>query len=69
MVACDKSIKQAPKSWESLKSRATLFYMIQDFGNSLSDFQSVLEHSPNDEVSAVSKQNIGVVETKVNKQK
>ena len=66
MDACNESIKYSPKSWESLKSRATLYYMTQDFNNSLADFKSALEHSPNDEISAALKQKIGVVETKVN---
>lgn len=66
MDACNESIKQSPKSWEGLKSRATLYYMTQDFENSLNDFKSAFEHSPNEEVSAVLKQNISVVESKVN---
>ena len=65
MEACNESIKNTPKSWESLKSRATLYYMVQDFKNSLSDFETALEHSPNDAVSDVLKQNIGVVKSKV----
>ena len=66
MDACNEPIKNSPKSWESLKSRATLYYMTQDFNSSLADFKSALEHSPNDEISAILKQNIGVVASKVN---
>lgn len=39
--------------------------MVQDFKNSLSDFETALEHSSNDTVSDVLKQNIGVVKSKV----
>lgn len=65
MESCNESIKQSPKSWESLKSRATLYYMTQDFKSSLSDFEAALANSPNDAISDVLKQNIGVVKSKV----
>jgi tetratricopeptide (TPR) repeat protein len=65
MEACNESIKNTPNSWESLKSRATLYYMTQDFKSSLSDFESALANSPNDAISDVLKQNIGVVKSKV----
>jgi len=65
MEACNESIKNTPNSWESLKSRATLYYMTQDFKSSLSDFASALANSPNGAISDVLKQNIGVVKSKV----
>lgn len=67
MNACNTSIELNPKSWESLKSRATLYYMIQDFPKSLADFELSLEHAPdNAELAEVLKQNIAVVQSKIN---
>ncbi|MBL4601529.1 MAG: hypothetical protein JKY84_02160 [Emcibacteraceae bacterium] len=67
MEACNQSIEYSPKQWESLKSRATLYFMKQDFRKSLSDFTLALDYAPNNKaVSDVLKQNIGVVKSKIN---
>ncbi len=67
MEACNKSIEMTPTHWESLKTRATLYYMVQDFPNSLKDFKMSLENAPDDEgINAALKQNIGVVQSKIN---
>lgn len=67
MEACDTSIDLNAKQWESLKSRATLYYMKQDFPNSLNDFNLALEHAPdNQALTDILKQNIAVVASKVN---
>ncbi len=66
-TACDKAIEVTPNHWESFKSRATLYYMVQDFQESLADFEKSLEHAPdNEEISSVLKQNIAVVKSKIN---
>lgn len=66
MDACNKSIEMSPDSWESLKSRATLYYMTQNFPKSLEDFQLSLTNAPDNEaVVNVIKQNIGVVQSKI----
>ena len=66
MEACNISIGLTPKHWESLKTRATLYYMVQDFPKSLADFTTALANAPNDTaISDVLKQNIGVVESKI----
>lgn len=67
MTACDTSIDLSPTHWESLKTRATLYYMIQDFSKSLTDFELSLEHAPeNEELANALKQNIAVVQSKIN---
>ncbi|MCC3862147.1 tetratricopeptide repeat protein [Pseudemcibacter aquimaris] len=63
--ACNKSIAYNPDHWESLKSRATLYFMTQDFEKSLADFKLAHENSPNDEIGNVLAQNISVVESKL----
>ncbi|MBT5072704.1 MAG: hypothetical protein HOJ34_08930 [Kordiimonadaceae bacterium] len=66
MEACNTSIGHSPKHWESLKSRATLYYMTQNFPKSLEDFTSSLENAPDNEaLTNVLKQNIGVVKSKI----
>lgn len=66
-TACDKAIEVTPNHWESFKSRATLYYMVQDFQESLADFEKSLEHAPNnEEIADVLKQNIAVVQSKIN---
>lgn len=66
MQACNTSIELTPTHWESLKTRATLYYMVQDFPKSLDDFTVALENAPNDTaISDVLKQNIGVVASKI----
>ena len=66
MDACNNSLSHTPNHWESLKSRATLYYLTKDFNNSLKDFQFALENSPADNISDVLKQNISVVRSKIN---
>ncbi len=67
MEACNESLALSPNNWESLKSRATLHYMYQDFPKSLTDFEMSLENAPDNEaVTNVLKQNIGVVRSKIN---
>ncbi|MCP5381312.1 MAG: hypothetical protein H6912_03005 [Kordiimonadaceae bacterium] len=65
MEACNTSIELTPTHWESLKTRATLYYMTQNFPKSLDDFTKSLENAPDDEgIKAALKQNIGVVQSK-----
>ncbi|MDG1859239.1 MAG: tetratricopeptide repeat protein [Emcibacteraceae bacterium] len=64
--ACNNSLSYSPDHWESLKSRATLYFLTEDYNNSLIDFQSALENSPADNISDVLKQNISVVRSKIN---
>ncbi len=67
MTACDTSIDLSPTHWESLKTRATLYYMVQDFPKSLADFELSLENAPeNEDLTNVLKQNIAVVRSKIN---
>lgn len=66
MGSCNKSLQLTPHHWESLKARATLHFLTKDFPKSLTDFQSALENSPNDEIAAVLRQNISVVQSKIN---
>jgi len=64
--ACNTSLDYSPKHWESLKTRATLYYMTQNFPKSLEDFTSALENAPdNEELANVLKQNISVVQSKI----
>jgi len=66
MEACNTSIELTPTHWESLKTRATLYYMVQDFPKSLNDFTTALDNAPDDTaISDVLKQNIGVVQSKI----
>tara|TARA_R110002096_G_scaffold435548_1_gene661430 strand:+ start:88183 stop:88593 length:411 start_codon:yes stop_codon:yes gene_type:complete len=66
MEACNTSLELTPTHWESLKTRATLYYMQQDFPKSLDDFTMALENAPDDAgVTDVLKQNIGVVKSKI----
>lgn len=66
MEACNTSLELTPTHWESLKTRATLYYMVQDFPKSLDDFTMALENAPDDVgVTDVLKQNIGVVKSKI----
>ena len=66
MDVCETSLKMTPSHWESLKARGTLYFLTQDYNNALADFRSSLENSPSDEISAVLRQNISVVEGKLN---
>ncbi len=67
LEACNRSLEYNPVHWESLKSRATVYYMIQDFDNSLEDFTLSLENAAEKEaISGVLQQNIGVVNSKIN---
>ena len=67
MEVCNQSLEYSPNQWESLKSRATLYYMKQDFQKSLSDFNLSLDNAPdNKAISDVLMQNIGVVKSKIN---
>lgn len=66
MEACNTSLEYSPKHWESLKTRATLYYMTQDFPKSLEDFTMALENAPEvDALTDVLKQNIVVVQSKI----
>lgn len=67
MEVCNASLELNPSHWESLKSRATLYYLTQDFENSLKDFQTALANVPEDNkaISDVLKQNISVVQGKL----
>ncbi|HPF46373.1 MAG: hypothetical protein KDF58_06185 [Alphaproteobacteria bacterium] len=66
MEACNRSIELTPTHWESLKTRATLYYISQDFSKSLEDFTMSLENAPDDEgIKAALKQNIAVVQSKI----
>ena len=66
MGVCNKSLELTPDHWESLKSRATLYFMTQDFPKALDDFNNSLENAPkNIAVTNVLKQNIGIVEGKI----
>ena len=66
MQVCNQSIGFSPTNWESLKSRATLYYRTQSFQKSLDDFSLSLEHAPNNqEIIDVLNQNIGVVKSKI----
>lgn len=66
MEACNTSIELTPHHWESLKTRATLHYMVQDFPKSLKDFKTSLANAPDDTaISDVLKQNINVVASKI----
>ena len=63
---CNQSIGFSSTNWESLKSRATLYYMTQNFQKSLDDFTMSLEHAPNNqEIIDVLNQNISVVKSKI----
>ncbi|MBT6036128.1 MAG: hypothetical protein HOH18_06585 [Kordiimonadaceae bacterium] len=65
MQACNQSLEHSPKHWESLKSRAILYYMTKDFPKSLEDFTSALKNAPNNEaIRAALSQNISVVKSK-----
>ncbi len=66
MDACETSLQLTPKHWESLKARGTLYFISRDYDKALADFRSSLENSPNDEISTVLRQNISVVEGKLN---
>ena len=66
MEACNISIKLTPNHWESLKTRATLNYMAQNFTKSLDDFTLALINAPDDTgITNILKQNIGVVKSKI----
>ena len=66
MEACNISIKLTPNHWESLKTRATLNYMAQNFTKSLDDFRLALINAPDDTgITNILKQNIGVVKSKI----
>ncbi|MDG1438903.1 MAG: tetratricopeptide repeat protein [Emcibacteraceae bacterium] len=66
LEACNTSIGLTPTHWESLKTRATLYYMVQEFPKSLEDFTTALENAPDDAaISNVLKQNIDVVKSKI----
>ncbi len=66
MVACNQMLAINPIRWESLKSRATLYYMTQDFTKSLADFKTSLDNAPDKSaITDVLKQNIAVVESKL----
>lgn len=66
MKACNISIELSPNHWESLKTRATLHYMAQNFKRSLDDFTMALINAPDDNgITSVLKQNIGVVKSKI----
>mgnify|MGYP000583680747 CR=1 FL=1 len=65
MEACNTSIKLTPNHWESLKTRATLNYMAQNFTKSLDDFTRALINAPDDtRITNVLKQNIAIVKSK-----
>lgn len=65
MEACDRSLILTPGHWESLKSRATLYFLIKDYEKSLADFKLALDNAPdNDAIRAALRQNISVVESK-----
>lgn len=64
--ACNQSLSHTPDHWESLKSRATLYFLTKEYPKSLNDFKLSLENSPNDAISNVLKQNISVVQSKIN---
>ncbi len=66
MDACETSLTLTPTHWESLKARGTLYFLTQEYDKALTDFRSSLENSPNDEISMVLRQNISVVEGKLN---
>lgn len=67
MEACNTSLEHSPKHWESLKSRALLYYMTQDFPKSLEDFTSALNNAPDvEELTNILKQNISVVQSRIN---
>ena len=66
MEACNTSLEHSHRHWESLKTRATLYYMTQDFPKSLEDFTMSLEYAPEvRELTDVLKQNIAVVRSKI----
>lgn len=65
MEACNRSLGYSPKHWESLKSRAILYYITEDFPESLEDFTSALKNAPdNDAIRTALSQNISVVKSK-----
>ncbi len=68
MEACKTSLQYNPDNWESLKSRATLYFMTEDFSNSLADFEAALKYAPADEkeVNNMLNHNITVVKSKLN---
>jgi regulator of sirC expression with transglutaminase-like and TPR domain len=66
MDACNRSLHFKPNHWESLKSRASLYFMTKEYQKALKDFKLSLENSPNDEISEVLRQNISVVQSKIN---
>lgn len=66
MDACNKSLSITPDHWESLKSRATLYFMTQDYSKSLADFKISLDNAPDDNgIATALRQNINVVESKI----
>jgi len=67
MDACNKALTIFPENWESLKSRATLYFMTEDYSNSLADFKKSLEYSPdNNGINTALNRNISTVENKLN---
>ena len=66
MDACNTSLIMNKDHWETLKSRATLYYLTADYPNALKDFQSALTNAPDEKgIKNALKQNITVVESKI----
>ena len=66
MDACNKSLALNSNHWESLKSRATLYFLTKDYNHALEDFQTALANAPEEKaIKDVLKQNISVVESKI----
>ncbi len=68
MDACNRSLEINSNHWESLKSRATLYFLTKDYTRALEDFQTALANAPGEKaIKDVLKQNISVVESKMEK--
>ncbi len=66
MEACNQSIDLSPNHWESLKTRATIYFHHKEFQKSLDDFIKAEANSPNEEIRKVLAQNVAVVNSKLN---
>ncbi len=66
MDACNTSLIMNKDHWETLKSRATLYYLTTDYSNALKDFQAALTNAPDErKIKNSLRRNIELVESKI----